>query len=268
VEDPSTYVGCSDATREAFLDIDFYPLIAACNGAWDIPGIHNETPACDRQAGNSGENPLGEGCNVTDLCAEGWHVCLGKMDVTYRSPTGCDGIMVGAESPAFFLTRTSSTGAFNCSPDAMGSLTTVNDIFGCGDLGCPATADTCAPLTLGSHDGCKSLKSLGNCSCAFLGELDPSDASYEEGNMTDVKCSPSSGGCGWCKPLNYWNYALSIALPDVWDCGGYGSTEANDVIKTDPNRQGGVLCCKDQCAVDGDCPDPQVCIMSTCQDSE
>ena len=263
----SSYVGCSDMSREGFISIGDFPMIAACGGAWDVPGIHNETPACNREAGNTGVNMDGIGCNVTDLCAEGWHVCLGKDDVLYRSPSGCDHIMDGAQSPAFFLTRTSSTGAFDCSPDTIGSPTTVNDIFGCGDLGCPATQATCFPLQKGSHDGCKALKNkpTSSCECWFKGDLPPDDPAYDPGNFTDVLCKPSSGGCGWCSPLDYFNVLLGVYHPNAWDCGSAGSTEANNVVKSYPDQQGGVICCYDQCAIDLDCPDGQICIMSTCQ---
>ena len=250
--DPSCF-GCSDITREGFLSTSDYPLIAACGGAWNIPGIHNETPACNREAGNTGLNAEGTGCNVTDLCSEGWHVCLGKNDVLYRSPLGCTEIMDGAPSPAFFLTRTSSTGAFNCSPDTIGSPTTVNDIFGCGDLGCPPNGATCYPLTQASHDGCKSLnnKPTESCTCAFQGP--------------DVVCTPTSGGCGWCSPLDYFNVLLGVYHPDAWDCGGSNSSEANLVVKTHPEQQGGVLCCRDECVSEGDCPVGETCVMQTCQ---
>ena len=299
-QDDPGWVGCSDGTREGFIHINDYPLIAACGGAWDQPGIHNEVPACDRKAGNTGENPEGTGCNVTDLCPVGWHVCLGKMDVMYRSSKGCEDIMVGAESPAFFLTRTSSTGAFNCAPDAIGDVTTVNDIFGCGDLGCPTDQGKCAdnndckpglpcatcapdkecadgsactpaicwPLTKGSHDGCKAIrnKPTSSCTCYFYGELEPDDPKYVDGDMTNVTCKPNSGGCGWCKPLDYWNKKLGVSHPDTWDCGGAGSTEAADVVKSSPLQQGGVLCCGDQCTVDADCGLDMECIMATCQE--
>ncbi len=262
------YVGCSDMTREGFIKIMDYPLIAACGGAWDIPGIHNETPACGREAGNTGANAEGAGCNVTDLCAEGWHVCLGKNDVLYRSPLGCLEIMDNAPSPGFFLTRTSSTGAFNCAPDVIGSPTTVNDIFGCGDLGCKIDEASCYPLDTASHDKCKAIrnKPTSSCTCAFKGDLDPSSPYYDPGNFTDVYCSPSSGGCGWCKPLDYYNVLLGVYHPDAWNCGASGSEEANNVVKTHPDQQGGVICCKDQCVADVDCPSPQVCVMATCQD--
>jgi len=274
VDDPG-WVGCSDGTREGFIHVNSYPLIAGCGGAWDVPGIHNETPACGRKAGNSGENPNGTGCNVTDLCAAGWHVCLGKMDVMYRSKKGCEEIMEGAQSPAFFLTRTSSTGAFNCAPDAIGDVTTVNDIFGCGDLGCPMTQGKCAdgkgcvpgvqckdcakdlecvdgsnctpsvcwPLTRGSHDGCAGLRN------------DMKSCTYNE-----TTGQWGGGWCCWCHHLLYW--------PDQqnsWECGGKGDSEASDVVKTDPYNQGGVLCCKDQCVTDAECGDGMECVMSTCQ---
>ena len=79
-------------------------------------------------------------------------------------------------------------------------------------------------------------------------------------------CSPQSSGCGWCSPLDYFNVLLGVYHPNAWDCGGAGTTEANDVVKTLSDQQGGVICCMDQCEVDMDCPEPQVCIMSTCQD--
>ncbi len=236
---PVDSIGCSDGTREGFLNMGAFPFLAACGGAWDVPGIHHTgpdgpEPACDRQAGNTGTNSTGSGCNVEDLCSAGWHVCLGKDDVQIRNEGGCDGIMDDAQSPAFFLARISSTGAFNCAPDTIGDPTSSNDLFGCGDLGCPATQATCAPLTLGSHDRCKSLKNkpTTNCSCSWNAE------------ETEVSCNPNSGGCGWCKPLDYWNVFLGEDHSDVWDCGSNTTQEANNVIKLD-SSQGGVLCCKD-----------------------
>jgi hypothetical protein len=266
VIDPE-FIGCSDGTREGFLKIGGYPLLAACGGAWDIPGIHNVTPACNREAGNSGANAPGTGCNVADLCAEGWHVCLGKNDVDYRSPLGCLEIMDGAQSPAFFLVRTSSTGAFNCAPDTIGDPTSVNDLFGCGDLGCSPDVASCEPLDMASHDLCKAIrnKPTSGCTCYFYGELPASDPNFEAGNFTDVKCTPSSGGCGWCKPLDYYNKKLGVSHPNAWDCGTNSTKEALNVVKSHPDQQGGVLCCKDQCATDTDCDIGMVCVMSTCQ---
>lgn len=260
------FVGCSDGTREGFMIIDDYPLLAACGGAWDIPGIHGTIPACSQEAGNTGVNPMGTGCNVADLCAQGWHVCLGKNDVDYRSPLGCLEIMKGAQSPAFFMTRTSSSGAFNCEPDDIGNMdNNVNDIFGCGDLGCPANEASCEPLQLGSHDLCKSIKVKPGCNCHFPGELEPGHPKYVQGDFENAFCEPQSGGCGWCKPINYWNKKLGLDQVSTWDCGSNTTQEANNVTKSDPHIQGGVLCCKDQCAIDADCDDGMVCLMSTCQ---
>ncbi len=265
--------GCADGTREGFINMVTYPKIAAWGGAWDVPGGHNPDPAGEMTAGNDGENAAGTGCNVADLCAEGWHVCLGKDDVLSRNPLGCGGIMDGAQSPAFFLARTSSVGAFNCSQDStlFGDPGTSNDLFGCGDLGCSTKSQktlgscgskgcdpldtcegceegkcadgtlckpgTCFPLTLGSHDLCKTLKVMPNCSCS-------TDA---EGK---TKCTPSSGGCGWCKPVNYWNQHLGLDLKTTWSCGGSTVNEANSVTKDDPATQGGVMCCVDDLGED------------------
>ena len=238
--------GCSDGTREGFIIGSAYGLIAGCAGGWDVPGIHHSIGACGNNAGNDSDNPNGVGCNVADLCSEGWHVCLGKSDVQAHNPSGCEGIMDGAKGGQFFLARTSSTGAFNCAPDTIGSPNSVNDLFGCGDLGCPATESTCAPLQLGSHDKCKALnyKPTASCACQFAGELPVDDPKYAEGDMETVVCQPNSGGCGWCKPLDYWAYKLGEDLPATWDCGTNTTAEANNVVKTGPEL-GGVLCCKD-----------------------
>ena len=247
----------------------------AVNGVNSVGGIHTVTPACNREAGNSGLNPLGTGCNLSDLCAQGWHVCYGAVDVLDRNPLGCGGIMECAQSPAFFLARTSSVGAFDCSQDStkFGGPGTSNDLFGCGDLGCPTTLGKCGggkncdplndckdclpgmscqdqtdcspkscfPLTLGSHDLCKSIKVKPGCNCDFL----PDDPATPEDESLEVKCAPSSGGCGWCKTVNYWNKKLGLSLQNNWNCGSSTTNEANNVIKTDPETQGGVLCCMD-----------------------
>ena len=243
---PQNMSGCSDGTREGFISGGAFGLIAGCAGGWDVPGIHHTEWACDGNSGNDSENPTGTGCNVADLCAEGWHVCLGKNDVQAHNPDGCEGILEGAKKGQFFLARTSSTGAFNCAPDTIGSPDSVNDLFGCGDLGCPATEATCAPLQLGSHDRCKALnyKPTSNCACQFAGELPPSDPKYAEGDMETVVCTPNSGGCGWCKSLDYWAFKLGEDLPETWDCGSNTTAEADNVVKTGPEL-GGVLCCKD-----------------------
>jgi hypothetical protein len=238
--------GCSDGTREGFLIGSAYGLIAGCSGGWDVPGIHHAVGACENSSGNDSDNPNGVGCNVADLCSEDWHVCLGKNDVQAHNPDGCEGIMDGAKGGQFFLARTSSTGAFNCAPDTIGSPDSVNDLFGCGDLGCPATESTCAPLQLGSHDKCKALgyKPTSSCACQYAGELPVDDPKYVEGDMETVVCQPNSGGCGWCKPLDYWAYKLDEDLPETWECGTNTTAEANNVVKTGPEL-GGVLCCKD-----------------------
>jgi hypothetical protein len=237
-------VGCSDGTREGFLDIPKFSRIAACAGAWSIKGIHNTTPACARAAGNHGTNTAGTGCNVTDLCAAGWHVCFGKVDVLSRNAQGCLNILDNATSPAFFLARTSSTGAFNCSQDStlFGDPGTSNDLFGCGDLGCAMVQGTC---TVGGAN-CDPLKACAGCpagqQCANGSTCTPSScyplttASHDlcKGLRNDKSCGD------WCNHLGKFP-----ALKNDWDCGTSDTLEANNVVKSDPAVQGGVLCCQD-----------------------
>ncbi|MEO7328588.1 MAG: hypothetical protein ABI193_08425 [Minicystis sp.] len=205
---PDAQIGCSDGTREGFGDLMKFKTIAACDGAWDVPGIFELPVSCNRQGGNSGMNPSGVGCSVSDLCAEGWHVCYGRDDVLFRNPAGCEGVMTGAQSPVFFTTQMSSTGAFECSTQAGAT----NDLFGCGDLGCDFTSNPtvqmlCAPLVRSSHDLCKGLRN-------------------------DL-------GCGdWCNHLGKYP-----ALTNAWNCGNDGAAEALNVTKSQGDQQGGVLCC-------------------------
>jgi hypothetical protein len=164
---------------------------------------------CNRAAGNTGGNAAGTGCTVSDLCAPGWRVCLGR-DYVLQKAGGCEGVMIGATSPVFFTTQMSSTGAFQCSTGP----TAANDLFGCGDLGCnvsgnPTVGQLCAPLVMSSHDLCKGLRN-------------------------DL-------GCGdWCNHLGKFP-----GLPNAWSCGTDGEREALHVTKTHPEQQGGVLCCRD-----------------------
>lgn len=220
--------GCSDGSREGYLDIVTYDKIAACGGAWNVPGIHhNEGPNCGRAAGNTGTNRMGTGCNVEDLCAEGWHVCLGKNDLKSRTTLGCGNIMEGIDPSIlrFFLTRTSSTGNHKCAPDTVGQPIDENDIFGCGNIGhslvdtAPPVPELCNPLTRGSNNDCLSLIDNG---------------------------------------VNVWDCSSSDpAKNDGWH-------EAANVTKTDPDRGGGVLCCKDQCQTDKQCPGNTVCEFHVC----
>lgn len=230
-------VGCSDGTREGFLDLIRFNNLAACGGAWTIPGIHhNEGPACGRQSGNTGTNRNGEGCNLEDLCAEGWHVCLGRGDVQSRSDYGCDGILEGAalNEPAIFITRTSSTGSLECDPDTVGVPINMNDIFGCGNFGSDASGAKCPPLTVSGHNNCDYLKPNFN----YTG-------TYGHG-------------------LNWFTNKTGKTYTQAWFCESDGWHEATNVTKTQPDTQGGVMCCKNQCNEDVDCGKGLICRYGVC----
>ena len=249
-------VGCSDGTREGFLDLLKFNNLAACSGAWNVKGIHhNEGPSCNRKSGNTGENQAGTGCNVEDLCAEGWHVCLGRGDVATRSEYGCNGILDGMpqNEPYLFITRTSSTGNLNCDPDTVGVPLNMNDIFGCGNFGCYATGNKCDPLKLSGHDMCQALRK--ECGCSL------------QANGT-VACKSTEGHCignGIGHPIDYFGALNHRVYTPAWDCGNDGSGwyEARDIVKTS-NDQGGVMCCKNQCEIDADCGAGRICRYNVC----
>lgn len=179
-------MGCADRQREGFTDVQQYPDIAGCSGAWDIPGIQGAnpgtspqcntatydtaTPACNRVSGDDSPNPSGTGCNVQDLCAQGWHVCTGTSDVSSHSPLGCQGVTQPQDPPLFFASRQASVGCGIC---ATGTATDCdstscrtgcaqtpavsNDFFGCGNFGSPSPSTECGPLDRFSGDNCAGL---------------------------------------------------------------------------------------------------------------
>ncbi|HVY48446.1 MAG TPA: hypothetical protein VHB21_21305 [Minicystis sp.] len=168
--------GCSDGTREGFVDEGAYPKIAACTGGFTVPGIlQATTPHCGRMAGNSSPNIAGVGCGAADLCAEGFHVCRGADEVAQKSPTGCQG---AAPAPdLFFATRQGSTGCAtcalgtdtdpttcngcSCAMDCATNATTANDLFGCGSIG--DTPSSCGVLDRFSNDLCGALNPVWQC---------------------------------------------------------------------------------------------------------
>ncbi|HEV3029997.1 MAG TPA: hypothetical protein VG319_00065 [Polyangia bacterium] len=140
--------GCSDGTREGFVDVNKYPNIAACSGAWDVPGLASTsslTPQCDRRAGNDGAKPDGRGCSVADLCALGWSVCQSAHAVSVATANaGCnDAIATPGEIGSYFVTRQRSNGA-TC--DTTNTYPGTNNLYGCGNVGSIADKD-CAPFT-------------------------------------------------------------------------------------------------------------------------
>jgi len=141
---PVSSVGCSDGTREYYADAAAQPKIAGCSGAWSILGVTTPAsmqPACNRVSGNSSANPTGMGCNVEDLCAEGWYVCHGAMDVKAHSATGLCDPFADPNSPQLFITRQVQDMNGNCSapPD-------MNNVTGCGVVIGAAPAGGCDPL--------------------------------------------------------------------------------------------------------------------------
>ncbi|MCA9514163.1 MAG: hypothetical protein KC635_04415, partial [Myxococcales bacterium] len=221
-------VGCSDGTREGYTSLGTYPAIASCGGAWSVGGMFHDEPACDRQGGNDGENAAGTGCNVQDLCAEGWHVCYGPADVRSRvGDAGCadavaatypntgTGPLNGVTVPpggAFFATATAGPGNGICDDFVNGVATQFNDVFGCGNLGGKPTGATCAPFNRFSNNNCASLQN--------------------QPYVTPGVDHPAT------------DYGYEDATQWAWTCSG-ATVESQNIVKTMPGVQGGVICCKD-----------------------
>jgi hypothetical protein len=150
-------IGCADGQREGFTALMTEPDIAGCAGGFALPGLVNAAaPACDRGAGDDGDLPGGAGCNASDLCGLGWHVCASPAQVAAASSTGtCTAAAPDGAPPLFFATRQSGTGGAECNGGA-------NDLFGCGNVG-NAVAASCAPLDRTSGDLCAALAAPWSC---------------------------------------------------------------------------------------------------------
>jgi len=186
---PVSPIGCADGTREGFKSLDRYPNIAACAGAWQVPGLvapETLTPQCDRQAGNDGAAIAGGGCSVADLCAEGWHACESAREVSTNAESCADAAMPGAP-PAFYITRQRGL-MMTC--DRM-NLTGTNNIFGCGNFGSAAPA-ACAPFVRMLRDADCRANPPWMCTNGPLG--------YSVSELIDVtKSGPARGGVLCCR---------------------------------------------------------------------
>lgn len=136
-------IGCSDGTREGYLTGRVG--LAACEGAWLVPGVLADAPPrCERAGGNDGVRSDGVGCSAADLCAIGWHVCRDALDVSTHGGAAIGEICTSgptADGVTFFATAQPSERESVC--DAP-SPTAFNDLLGCGDS--PQLLTNCAPL--------------------------------------------------------------------------------------------------------------------------
>jgi hypothetical protein len=137
--------------------------IAGCAGGFTVPGVTtvpSQMPQCNRVAGNNSANANGNGCSIEDLCAAGWHVCMGAAEVASSASTDkCDDTVNG-----FWLTRQSQDAAPDdkCGP----APDTNNNVVGCGNIGTAtqmANGDDCAPLDRVMHDTDCTIPSTWSC---------------------------------------------------------------------------------------------------------
>lgn len=210
-------VGCADGAREGFIDQSTWPDIAACEGAFSVPGVTRAglAPACGRAGGDDGANAEGNGCSAADLCMEGWHVCNGKTEVAAKAPGGC-AAAVPAGTPdkmLFFAVAQHSTNGSVCDDASSGD----NDVFGCGNLGTQLSADkNCGVLT-------RVLASTQPNRCGF-NEAEPSNGPWLCQGGTDSH-------------LHEGGIVSKVGCPGT-SCSYDGNPISNA-------RKGGVLCCRD-----------------------
>jgi hypothetical protein len=201
--------GCADGTREAFTNTTTFPRIAACSGAWSLPGIFPAIPAstlaaCETSGNSSTLAPAnGANCASSNLCARGWHICNGGEVMPRTSNLGC---VATTDYPpgTFYAAAVSGTGCGLCGLRS-GTLT-----------GSACTSSSCAVNCIETGD-------LNNdfFGCGSLGASNP----------------------GACDGLNRFSNNNCISLRAPWACGG-ATQESRTVTKSGP-AAGGVLCCRD-----------------------
>jgi hypothetical protein len=214
--DDAPAAGCADGAREGFLSWDDYPDIAACSGAWSVPGVTRPdlTPTCGHAAGDDSANLDGDGCSAADLCMAGWHVCAGGVEVAALAGSCDDAVPPGApdKSLLFAVAQHSVT---NIVCDDAASET--NDVFGCGNLG----------VTLSGGNGCGPLNRA-------LASTNPDSCGYNE---AEPGLGPWECDGGADSHLSEGSLVTKRGCP-----GGSCSYDGAPVGSSD---KGGVLCCRD-----------------------
>jgi len=185
-------VGCADGTREGYINVAGYPLIAACVGGWSVPGLLSASalaPQCGRQGGNTGPNTAGAGCSVTDLCAEGWHVCRSAQEVFQLAGDCKDAVGPAGTSHTFFVTLQRALG--NVCPAANDVGT--NHLHGCGNFGSPEDK-SCAPFMFMLKDTDCAANTPWLCPTTSSGPATTTTAEYQ----TVTKLGSTRGGALCC----------------------------------------------------------------------
>jgi hypothetical protein len=210
-------IGCADGTREAFTDRTAFPHIAACAGAWSIPGIFPAVPpsttaACATLGNSSTTAPAdGAGCASSNLCAAGWHVCFGGEIRPRTADAGC--LATAFPPDTFFAAAVSGPGCFrcalrtgtvtgarcareacmnncsesSCSLQCRESPDLTNDLFGCGSLGYGAPTE-CDGLDRTAGNNCEAVpRTTWRCEGLFT-----------ESRVV-TKVGPANGGVLCCR---------------------------------------------------------------------
>ncbi|MBI4821004.1 MAG: hypothetical protein HY791_32390 [Deltaproteobacteria bacterium] len=210
---PMPAAGCADGAREGFLDMNRYPTIAGCSGAWSVGGVlETSAPACNRAGGDDGAASEGQGCASVDLCATGWHVCRGHEEVTAKAGSCADAVPPGAPDKSLFFALVQRS-----DDQTVCGGTGHNDVFGCGNLGTTLVpAKGCGPLT-------KALASTQANACGY-NEAEP--------NLGPWQCL--GGGDSHLRESELVTKAGCPNRSCSYDGQPVGSSD-----------KGGVLCCRD-----------------------
>jgi hypothetical protein len=170
-------IGCSDGTREGFVDLATYPTIAGCAASW-TGTLSLRASATGAACGDSSAGPGAPCAAPADACATGWHACSDNGD------------------PSDLSSRLS---AAQCSTDAVGTFVAATSHctgyppcvyttpYGCYATGVSGAEAVCCGTTCDTDNACQDGVFAGATKIRG-GNAVPGCAAVPPGLVTGVLC--------------------------------------------------------------------------------
>jgi hypothetical protein len=171
-------IGCSDGTREGFVDLAQYPTIAGCAASW-TGTVSLRASATGAACGDSSAGPGAPCAAPADACATGWRMCGDTgdpSDVSSRlSVAQCSADAVGT-----FMAAMSHCTSYNpC---------VYTPPFGCNASGAFCAEAVCCGTACNTNNVCKDGVYAGATEVRWTMNTHPGCAEIPQGIVTGVLC--------------------------------------------------------------------------------
>jgi hypothetical protein len=177
----SPAIGCSDGTREGFVDLVTYPTIAGCAASWTGP-LSLRATATGAACGDSSTGPGVPCAAPADACAPGWRMCGDTGDPSDLSSrltaAQCDADAVGTFVAAMSHCTTYVPTA---SPEC-----TYAPPYGCSAPDCPEAV--CCGTACNTNNSCKDGVFVAGTKIRSTVDGQPGCAQIPPGTVTGVLC--------------------------------------------------------------------------------